>query len=115
MPITMTTATSSLATNSLENLDLLVPCGNDADEDLLAQVLDDECRAAWLVATGNFELIDGSPLGVLVEVVVAVYSFVGIAMVADEHLATSLETLCARWDLPEDVAGASLRSLINYL
>ena len=31
-PITMTTATSSLATNPLDNLDLLVTCGNDAAE-----------------------------------------------------------------------------------
>ena len=35
MPIAMTTATSSLASNSLDNLDLLVMCGNDADKNQL--------------------------------------------------------------------------------
>ena len=39
------------------------------------------------------------------------YSFVGIAIVADEHLAPSLETLCHRLSLSEDVAGASFLAL----
>ena len=35
LPIAMTTATSSLASNSLDNLDLPVMCGNDADKNQL--------------------------------------------------------------------------------
>ena len=58
-----------------------------------------------------FEQIDGHAWGVAIEVVVFVYSFVGIALVADEHLTTSLETLCARWEIPTDVAGASFLAL----
>jgi len=58
-----------------------------------------------------FELVDGSWPGVVLEVVVAVYSFVGIAIVADEHLTSSLETLCDRWQIPTDVAGASFLAL----
>ena len=56
------------------------------------------------------ELIDGSRWGVALEVAIGVYSFVGIAHVADAHLCTSLETLCARWQIPDDVAGASFLS-----
>jgi len=58
-----------------------------------------------------FNMIDGSWTGVVVEFIIAVYSFVGIAIVADEHLAPSLETLCHRLSLSEDVAGASFLSL----
>lgn len=36
-----------------------------------------------------------------------VYAFVAVAVVADEHLVVSLETLCVRWGVREDVAGAS--------
>ena len=58
-----------------------------------------------------FNLLDQTWQGVVVEFVIAVYSFVGIAVVADEHLAPSLETLCHRLNLPEDVAGASFLAL----
>ena len=51
--------------------------------------------------------IDGAWWGVLVELVVLLYAFVGVAIVADSHLVPSLETLCVRWNVPEDVAGAS--------
>jgi len=61
----------------------------------------------WDVEDLCFDLIDHHPLGVTVELVIAVYSFVGIAATADGPLAQSLETLCQRWRVPEDVAGAS--------
>uniref|UniRef100_A0A7S0JLW0 Sodium/calcium exchanger membrane region domain-containing protein n=1 Tax=Calcidiscus leptoporus TaxID=127549 RepID=A0A7S0JLW0_9EUKA len=51
--------------------------------------------------------IDGYWWGVLIEVVVLAYAFVGVAIVADAHLVVSLETLCVRWSIREDVAGAS--------
>ena len=57
------------------------------------------------------DLIDGDWPGIVFEVILAIYSFVGIAVVADEHLATSLETLCRRLKLSEDVAGASFLAL----
>ncbi len=43
------------------------------------------------------ELIDGSWIGVIFEIFVFIYSFVGIAEVADAYLAVGLETLCERW------------------
>ena len=45
--------------------------------------------------------------GILLELGILLYSFTAVAIVADEHLVTSLETLCVRWNVPEDVAGAS--------
>ena len=43
----------------------------------------------------------------VIEALVIIYSFCGLAMVCDDYLAVSLETLCDRWDVREDVAGAS--------
>ena len=51
--------------------------------------------------------IDHSGWGVLFELVILLYAFVSVAIVADEHLVVSLETLCVRWNVREDVAGAS--------
>ena len=57
------------------------------------------------------ELIDGSWPGIVAEIIIGCVSFVGIAQVADAHLCQGLETLCARWGIPEDVAGASFMAL----
>ena len=58
------------------------------------------------------DMIDtDSVLGVLFEVVLFLYTFVGIAVVADEHLCPGFETLIHRWKIPEDVAGASFMAL----
>jgi len=57
------------------------------------------------------DAIDDSWTGVAFEAVLAVFVFVGIAVTADAHLAPSLETLCHRWQIPEDVAGASFLAL----
>lgn len=54
-----------------------------------------------------FNLIDDQWWGVGVDIVVLVYAFIGVAIVADSHLVPGLETLCVRWGIPEDVAGAS--------
>ena len=53
------------------------------------------------------ETIDGEWWGVLFELVLLAYAFAGIAVVADGHLVVALETLCVRWNVREDVAGAS--------
>ena len=54
-----------------------------------------------------FNLIDDQWWGVGLEILVLVYAFVGVAIVADSHLVPGLETLCVRWGISEDVAGAS--------
>jgi len=51
--------------------------------------------------------IDGSWCGILVEALVLLYSFAAVAIIADSHLVPALETLCVRWGVREDVAGAS--------
>ena len=67
------------------------------------------CLPACCVGLENLCLdnIDGSFFGILLEIVVLVYAFTAVAIVADEHLVVSLETLCVRWNVREDVAGAS--------
>ena len=41
--------------------------------------------------------------GVLLEVLVLAYCFLGLGIVCDNHLCPALETLCVRWMIPEDV------------
>lgn len=72
----------------------------------------DECAPACSVSAFVETLcldggIDDSWGGVLLELVVLAYAFVGVAVVADSYLVVSLETLCVRWNVREDVAGAS--------
>mmetsp|Transcript_42645 Transcript_42645/g.76476 ORF Transcript_42645/g.76476 Transcript_42645/m.76476 type:complete len:493 (+) Transcript_42645:131-1609(+) len=55
--------------------------------------------------------IDGTWFGVGVEVFMLLYCFGATAIVADAHLLVSLETLCYRWGVREDVAGASFMAL----
>eukprot|EP00939_MAST-03C_sp_MAST-3C-sp1_P004640 g4640.t1 len=51
--------------------------------------------------------IDSNPAGVLLEFVLFFYCFVGLAIVCDDYLVVSLETLVQKLKIPEDVAGAS--------
>jgi K+-dependent Na+/Ca+ exchanger-like protein len=55
----------------------------------------------WLPCLSPFSI------AIVVEVLIFAYSFVGLAIVCDDYLVQSLETLCARWNIREDVAGAS--------
>jgi len=41
------------------------------------------------------------------EIILFLYSFLGLAIVCDEYMIPALETLCARWSVKEDVAGAT--------
>ena len=53
------------------------------------------------------DLVDDNFLGILLEGVIFVYCFAGLAAVCDKYLVVSLETLCVRWGVREDVAGAT--------
>ena len=55
--------------------------------------------------------IDDHWYGILVEVILFVYAFFGLAIVCDDYLVPALETLCVRWEIREDVAGASFMAL----
>ena len=48
-----------------------------------------------------------SVLGLFLEIFILLYAFTAVAIVADDHLVCSLETLCVRNGVREDVAGAS--------
>ena len=55
----------------------------------------------WLPA------VDGHVAGVLLEALLLAFSFTGLAITCDEYLVLSLEVLALRWNVREDVAGAS--------
>jgi len=55
----------------------------------------------------NWDAIDTHWWGYIVEVVLLLQCFVGLAIVCDEYMVPSLETLCRRWGIREDVAGAT--------
>jgi len=63
------------------------------------------CPGGWQSLCLNS--IHPSGLKYFLEFVLFVYSFAGLAIVCDDYLVQSLETLCARWNIREDVAGAS--------
>ena len=54
-----------------------------------------------------WEAVDHSWWGVALQAGTLAYSFLGLAIVCDDHMVPSLETLCSRWGVPEDVAGAT--------
>jgi len=57
------------------------------------------------------ELLPNNIWKYLLEAFVIVYSFFGLAIVCDDHLCHALDTLCERYDVREDVAGATFLAL----
>ena len=51
-------------------------------------------------------VIDHSVTGLLLEAVIFIFAFGGLALAA-EHLCNAMETLCERWRIHEDVGGAT--------
>lgn len=54
-----------------------------------------------------WERVDGNFFGIILECLTLFYAFCGLAVVCDEHLVPALDTLCIKWSIPEDVAGAT--------
>jgi Ca2+/Na+ antiporter len=54
-----------------------------------------------------WEQVDNHFYGFLIQILCMFYSFIGLAIVCDEHMVPSLDTLCHRWGIGEDVAGAT--------
>jgi len=54
-----------------------------------------------------WDSVDHNVWGVALQVFCLFYSFIGLAIVCDEHMVPSLDTLCHRWGIGEDVAGAT--------
>ena len=58
--------------------------------------------------------IDNSIIGLVIEIMLFLLAFGGLA-VASEHLCNSMETLCERWKIHEDVGGATFIALGNAI
>ncbi|KAK8795700.1 hypothetical protein WA158_000356 [Blastocystis sp. Blastoise] len=56
-------------------------------------------------------LIDGNFFGILVEIWLIFFCLVGVGAVVDAKLVPSLEALCDRWHMKEDVAGATFLAI----
>lgn len=67
---------------------------------------DGSCWDSWCL-----ERIDSSGFGIVFEFLIFIYCFIGLAIVCDDFLVPSLETLCVRWNIREDVAGATFMAL----
>jgi len=55
--------------------------------------------------------LDSSWLGIGIEIILFLYMFLGLAVICDEYLVPSIETLCRKWKISEDLAGASFLAL----
>jgi Ca2+/Na+ antiporter len=55
----------------------------------------------------NIDQGDWAFFGIAIQVFVLLYSFMGLAIICDDHLVPALDTLCYVWGIPEDVAGAT--------
>mmetsp|Transcript_11115 Transcript_11115/g.15439 ORF Transcript_11115/g.15439 Transcript_11115/m.15439 type:complete len:435 (+) Transcript_11115:94-1398(+) len=51
--------------------------------------------------------IDSTSWGIILEVFLLLYGFLGLAAICDDYLVASLEVLCIRWRVREDIAGAT--------
>lgn len=54
-----------------------------------------------------WENVDSHIWGFFLQIFCLGYCFIGLALVCDEHMVPSLDTLCHRWGIGEDVAGAT--------
>lgn len=66
----------------------------------------DTCTIHLMLSELCLSLVDASAIGVIAEVSLFLVAFEGLT-VAAEHLCNSMETLCERWKLHEDVGGAT--------
>ena len=68
------------------------------------------CSISQFQSDMCLSMIDTTVSGFLVELLIFVIAFVGLA-VAAEHLCNSMETLCDHWNISEDVGGATFIAL----
>ena len=65
------------------------------------------CDVSQFMSDMCLETIDGTAGGVVLEIVLFFWCFLALAMVCDDYLVASLETLCKRWGIREDIAGCT--------
>lgn len=66
----------------------------------------DTCTIDLMLSELRLSLFDASAIGILAELALFLVAFEGLT-VAAEHLCNSMETLCERWKINEDVGGAT--------
>lgn len=54
-----------------------------------------------------WEEVDKYWWGYIIQFVGLLYSFIGLSIVCDDHMVPALETLCHKWGIGDDVAGAT--------
>lgn len=54
-----------------------------------------------------WDVIDCNWWGYVLEFFALTYAFIGLSIVCDDHMVPALETLCHRWKIGDDVAGAT--------
>eukprot|EP01060_Flectonema_neradi_P004694 TRINITY_DN13077_c2_g1_i1.p1 TRINITY_DN13077_c2_g1~~TRINITY_DN13077_c2_g1_i1.p1 ORF type:complete len:672 (+),score=118.52 TRINITY_DN13077_c2_g1_i1:47-2062(+) len=65
------------------------------------------CDASQFMSDMCLETIDDKAGGVILELFLFFWCFLALAMVCDDYLVASLETLCKRWGIREDIAGCT--------
>eukprot|EP00397_Hematodinium_sp_SG-2012_P051619 GEMP01060579.1.p1 GENE.GEMP01060579.1~~GEMP01060579.1.p1 ORF type:complete len:279 (+),score=50.10 GEMP01060579.1:318-1154(+) len=65
------------------------------------------CDVVLAIEELCLENIDHHWLGVLLEIALFGYAFIGLALMCDKFLVPALETLCLKWNISEDLAGAT--------
>lgn len=68
------------------------------------------CSPQQFVSDMCLSVIDDTALGVILEVVLFLLTFAGLAIAA-EHLCNAMETLCDHWNISEEVGGATFIAL----
>eukprot|EP01059_Diplonema_ambulator_P033493 TRINITY_DN702_c0_g2_i2.p1 TRINITY_DN702_c0_g2~~TRINITY_DN702_c0_g2_i2.p1 ORF type:complete len:708 (+),score=271.10 TRINITY_DN702_c0_g2_i2:49-2124(+) len=68
---------------------------------------EESCGLSKFGDTMCFDEIDNTWWGFVIEVVVLAICFLGLAIVCDEYLVASLETMCHRLGIREDIAGCT--------
>eukprot|EP01064_Diplonema_japonicum_P002231 TRINITY_DN11420_c0_g1_i1.p1 TRINITY_DN11420_c0_g1~~TRINITY_DN11420_c0_g1_i1.p1 ORF type:complete len:735 (+),score=57.64 TRINITY_DN11420_c0_g1_i1:97-2205(+) len=65
------------------------------------------CTMSEFAENMCLEKLDGTFPGVLLEVFLFFWCFLALAIVCDDYLVLSLETLCLRWGIRDDIAGCT--------
>jgi len=58
-----------------------------------------------------WEHLDFTIWGLAIQFICVFYSFIGLGIVCEDFLVPSLEILTLRWEIPEDVAGATFMTI----
>eukprot|EP00755_Sulcionema_specki_P018324 Sspe_Gene.66615::Locus_39350_Transcript_1_1_Confidence_1.000_Length_2253::g.66615::m.66615/K13751/SLC24A3, NCKX3; solute carrier family 24 (sodium/potassium/calcium exchanger), member 3 len=83
--------------------------GNEAplDEAPVQPPSEPGCDSSEFLNTLCLSSVDGNAGGMILELFIFAWAFLALAIVCDDYLVASLETLCVRWSIREDIAGCT--------